>query len=144
MMMIDPVGMIGDALHAGIQTCQHVLWHAVYKRRNNMVTAQAVVKTLNVNGLPGREIKVQNRKGKNPTKADLPALHGHEVSKVVEGRGVMLDAGLSPSHLSAAKACKVWEAYVCMSAAWSATPRDDSANRQTSAHALRAAAEDSF
>jgi hypothetical protein len=96
-----------------------------------VATTQADVKALDVIGLPGREIKVHTRKGKNPTKADLPALNGPEVSKVVEGRGVVLDAVLSPSDPDLAKACKVWEAHDCMSAAWSADPRDDTTDIQT-------------
>jgi hypothetical protein len=90
--------------------------------------------------LPGREIKVQTSKGNNPTKADLPILNGPEVSKVVEGRGIVLDAVLSPSDHGAAKVYKVWEAYGCMSAAWSAYPGDDAADEQTATQALRAAA----
>jgi hypothetical protein len=97
MMMIDLVDMIGDTLHAGIHICPHVLWHTVNKRCNNVATTQADVKALAVIGLPGREIKVHTGKGKNPTKADLLALNGPEVSKVVAGRGVVLDAVLSPS-----------------------------------------------
>jgi hypothetical protein len=54
--------------------------------------------------LPGWEIKVQSCKGKNPTKADLPAMKGPEVRKVIKGRGVVLDAVLSPSDHGAAKA----------------------------------------
>jgi hypothetical protein len=53
---------------------------------------------------------MQSGKGKNPTKADLPSLNGHEVRKVVEGRGALLDAVLSPSDPCDAKAYKVWEA----------------------------------
>jgi hypothetical protein len=131
MMMIDPVDMIGDTLHAGIQICPHVLWHTVYKRCNNVATAQAAVKALDVIGLPWREIKVQTGKGKNPTKADRPAPNGPEVSKVVEGRGVVLDAVLSPSDPGAEKAYKVWEAYDCMSVAWSSDLGEDTADKQT-------------
>jgi hypothetical protein len=116
MMMIDPVDMTGDTLHAGIQTCPHVLWHTVYKRCNSAAIAQAAVRALEVIGLPGREIKVHTGKGKNPTKADLPALIEPEVNKVVEGHGVVLDAVLPPSDPNAAKAYKVWEAYDYMSA----------------------------
>jgi hypothetical protein len=60
------------------------------------------VRALEVIGLPGREIKVQTGKGKNPTKMDLLALKGPEVIKVVEGRNVVLDAVLSPSDPSVA------------------------------------------
>jgi hypothetical protein len=67
MMMIDPVDMFGDTLHAGIQIYPHVLWHTVYKRCNNVATAQAGVKALDVIGLPGREIKVQSRLAKART-----------------------------------------------------------------------------
>jgi hypothetical protein len=116
MMMIDPVDMIGDTLHAGIQIFPHVLWHTVYNRCNSATTAQAAMRALEVIGLPGREIKVQNGKGKNPTKADLPALIGPEVSKVAQGHGVVLDAVLPPSDPNAAKTYKVWEAYDYMSA----------------------------
>jgi hypothetical protein len=126
MMMIDPVDMIGDTLHAGIQICPHV-----YKRCNNVATVQAAVKALDVIGLPGREIKVQTGKGNNPIKADVPALNGPEVSKVVEGRGAVLDAVLSPSDPGAAKAYKVWEAYDCMSAAWSAYHGEGSSTSTT-------------
>jgi hypothetical protein len=41
-----------------------------------VATTQADEKALAVIGLPGREIKVQIGKGKNPTKADVPALSG--------------------------------------------------------------------
>jgi hypothetical protein len=140
MMKTDPVDMIGDTLHAGIQICPHVLWHTVYKRCNNVATAQAVVKALDVIGLPEREVKVHTSKGKNPTKADLQALNGPEVSKVVESRGVVLDAVLSPSDFGGAKAYNVWEAYDCMSTAWSADPREDTTDIQTTAQAQRAAA----
>jgi hypothetical protein len=112
MMMVNPVGMIGD-----IQICPHVLWHTVYERCNSAAIAQAAVRALELIGLPGREVKVQSGKGKNPNKADLPSLNGLEVIKVVEGRGDVLDAVLSPSDHGAAKAYKVWEAYDCMSAA---------------------------
>jgi hypothetical protein len=133
--------MIGDTLHAGIQICQHVLWHTVYKRCNNVATSQAAVKALDVIGLPGREIKVQTGKGMNPTKADLPTMNRPEVRKVVEGRSVVLDAVLSPSDPGASKAYKVWEAYDCMKAAWSADHGDYTTDIQTTAQALRAAAE---
>jgi hypothetical protein len=66
---------------------------------------------------------VQSDKGKNPAKARLLSLNEPEVRKVVEGRGALLDSVLSPSNPCAAKAYKVWEAYDCMSAAWSATDR---------------------
>jgi hypothetical protein len=122
MIMIDPVDMIGDTLHATIQICSHVLWHNVYKRCNNAATTRPGMRASKVIGLPGREIKVQPSKGKNSTKADLPALNGREVRKVVEGRGVVLDAVLSPSDPCVSRAYKAWEAYECMSAAWSADP----------------------
>jgi hypothetical protein len=141
MMMIDPVDMIGDTLHAGIQTCPHVLWHTVCKRCNNVATTLADVKALDVIGLPGKEVKVQTGKGKNPTKADLLALSGLEVKKMVEGRSVVLDAVLSPFDHGVAKAYKVWEACDCMSAAWSANPGDDAADIQTTTQALCAATE---
>jgi hypothetical protein len=141
-MMIYPIDMIGDTtLHAGIQICPHVLWHTVYKRCNSAATDQAAVRALEVIRLPGREIKVQTGKGKSPTKADLPSLNGPEVRKVVEGRGVVLDAVVSPSNPSVAKAYKVWEAHDCISAAWSACPGGDAADRQTTSQALRAVAE---
>eukprot|EP00873_Tetraselmis_striata_P035906 jgi/Tetstr1/456170/TSEL_042938.t1 len=35
--------------------------------------------------LPSREVKVQSRKSKAITKADLPTLRGHEVQKMLEG-----------------------------------------------------------
>jgi hypothetical protein len=140
-MMIDPVDMIGDTLHARIQIFPNVMWHTVCKRCNNVATSQAVMKALDVIGLPGREIKVQTSKGKSPTKANLPVLNGPKVNKVVEGRGVVLDAVVSPSDLGVAIAYKVWEAYDCMSAAWSADLGDDVADKQTATQALRAAAE---
>jgi hypothetical protein len=90
--------------------------------------------------LPGREIKVLTGKGKNPTKADIPAVNVPEASKVMEGRGVVLDAVLSPSDHVTAKAYKVWEGYDCMSA----DPGDDATDRQTTTHELRAAAEGFF
>jgi hypothetical protein len=102
------------------------------------------VKVLDVSGLPGKDIKVQTGKGKNPTKSDRPVLSGPEVSKVVEARGVVQDAVLSPSDHGAAKAYKVWEAHHCMSAAWSEDPGDDTTDRQINAQALRAAAEGFF
>jgi hypothetical protein len=147
MMMIDPVDisyMIGDTLHAGIHICPHVLWHIVNNACNGAATTQVAFRALAVIGLPWREIKVQTGKGKNPTKADLPALSGPELSKVVEGRGAVLNAVLSPSDLGAAKAYKVWEAYDCMSAGWRAYPGDDKADTQTATQALRAAAEVCF
>jgi hypothetical protein len=144
MMMVDPVDMIGDTLHAGIHIFPHVLCHTVYKRCNSAATTQAAVRALERIGFPGREVKVQIGKGKNPTKADLPSLNGYEVRKVVEGRGAELDAVLSPSDPCAAKAYKVWEAYDCMSAAWSPDPGDDQADRHVAAQVLRAAAEGLF
>jgi hypothetical protein len=120
------------------------LWHAVFKRYNNVAAAQAVVKALDVIRLLVREIKVQIRKGKNPTTTDLPTLNGPKVSKVVEGRGVVLDAVLSPSDHGVAKTYKVWEAYEYMSAAWSADHKDDAADRQTAAQTLRTASEGFF
>jgi hypothetical protein len=141
MMMVDHVDMIGDTLTAGIQICPHVLWHTVYKRCNSAATAQAAVRALELIGLPGREVKVQSDKGKNPTKVYLASLNGHEVRKVVGGRSAWLDAVLSPSVPCAAKAYKVWEACDCMSAAKSADKRDDAADRHAATQVLRAAAE---
>jgi hypothetical protein len=71
MMMIDPVDIIGDTVHVGIQICPHVLWHTVYKRCNNVATIQAAVKALDVVGLPRKEINVRTGRGKTPPKADL-------------------------------------------------------------------------
>jgi hypothetical protein len=102
--------------------------------------AQTAVRQLELIKLPEREVKVQSGKAKNPTKADLPSLNGPEVKKVVEERGALLDAVLSPSDPCAAKAYKVWEAYDRMNAAWSADAGDNAADR----HVLRAAAEDLF
>jgi hypothetical protein len=92
-------------------------------------------------GLPRREIKVHSGKGKNPSKPNLPSLNGLGVINVVEGRGALLDAVLSPSDPCAANAYKVWEAHDCMSAAWSADPGDDAADRHAASQALRVAAE---
>eukprot|EP00873_Tetraselmis_striata_P037589 jgi/Tetstr1/457853/TSEL_004255.t1 len=44
------------------------------------------------------EVKVQSGKGKAITKADLPALSGPEVKKMLEGRQVVLDAMIHASH----------------------------------------------
>jgi hypothetical protein len=78
------------------------------------------VRVLELIGLPGREIKVHSGKAMSPSKADLPSLNGPEIREVVEGRGALLDAVFSPSDPCAANAYKVWGAYDCMSAAWSA------------------------
>jgi hypothetical protein len=86
---------------------------------------------------------VQTEKGKNPTKAHLPTINGPKVSKVVEGRGVVMDAVMSPSdHASATKTYKVREVYDSSSVAWSAYPGGNAADRRTTTtQALRAAAE---
>jgi hypothetical protein len=142
MMMLDPVDMIGETLHAGIQICPRVLRHTVYMRCDSAATAQATVRALyELIGLLGREVKVQSGKGMNPTKTDLPSLNGLEVRKVVEGRGALMDAVLSPSEPCIAKAYKVWDAYDCTSAAWSTYPGDDATDRHAAAQVLRAAAE---
>eukprot|EP00873_Tetraselmis_striata_P010474 jgi/Tetstr1/430738/TSEL_000179.t1 len=61
-------------------------------------------------GLPSREVKVQSRKSKAITKADLPALSGHEVQKVLEGRRqLVLDAAIHASHDGRVKILAVWE-----------------------------------
>jgi hypothetical protein len=100
--------MIGDTLQAGIQIFPHVLWLTVYKRCNRAATAQAAMRALELIGLPGREVKVQSGKGKNPTKANLPSLNGHEVRQVVQWRGALQDAVLSHSDPCAAKPYSVW------------------------------------
>ena len=87
---------------------------------------------------------MQTGKGKNPTKTGLPPLNGLEVNKVVKGRGVVMDAVMSPCDPSVAKAYKAWGTYDCMNAAWSADPGDYAAGRPTSTQALRAAAEGFF
>jgi hypothetical protein len=91
-----------------------------------------------------QEIKVQTGKCKNPTKVDLPIMTGLEVIKVVDSYGVVLEAVPSPSDLGVAKAYKVWKAYDCISAAWSANPGDDASDTQTASQALGAAAEGIF
>eukprot|EP00873_Tetraselmis_striata_P041710 jgi/Tetstr1/461974/TSEL_007047.t1 len=50
--------------------------HRVHKRCKDMQTMR--------NRLPSREVKVHSRKSKAITKADLPALSGHEVQKMLE------------------------------------------------------------
>jgi hypothetical protein len=53
MMMIDPVDIIGDNLHTGIQIYPHVLWHTVYNMCNSVATPQAAVKALDGIGFAG-------------------------------------------------------------------------------------------
>eukprot|EP00873_Tetraselmis_striata_P043134 jgi/Tetstr1/463398/TSEL_008320.t1 len=61
-------------------------------------------------GLPSREVKVQTRKCKTITEADLPALSGPEVQKMLEGRRqLVLDAVIPASHADGVKILAVWE-----------------------------------
>eukprot|EP00873_Tetraselmis_striata_P039122 jgi/Tetstr1/459386/TSEL_004765.t1 len=75
-MCIEPEDMIGDTMHACIQICPHVAWHTGQNRCKDNQTMRIM--------LPSREVKVQSRKSKAITKADLPALRGHEVQKMME------------------------------------------------------------
>eukprot|EP00873_Tetraselmis_striata_P037237 jgi/Tetstr1/457501/TSEL_044082.t1 len=96
-MMIEPEDMICDTMHAGIQICPHVVWHTVHKRCKTKEEAEAIMDAMQLIGLPGREVKVKTGKGKAITKADLPALSGPEVKKMVDGHEVVLDAIISRS-----------------------------------------------
>eukprot|EP00873_Tetraselmis_striata_P036758 jgi/Tetstr1/457022/TSEL_043686.t1 len=69
-------------------------------------------------GLPGREVKVKTGKGKAITKADLPALSGPEMKKMVDGHEVVLDAIISRSDPIRPKLKKVWDRYIALTAAW--------------------------
>jgi hypothetical protein len=108
-MLIDPVDMVGNTLHAGIQIFPHVMWYTVYNKCINVATTQADVKALDVIELPVREINVLFGKGKDPTKADLIALNGQKVHKLMEGLGVVLDAVLSPSDHGVQKPTRYWK-----------------------------------
>jgi hypothetical protein len=68
-----------------------------------------ILKALDVIELPVRDINVQFGKGKNPTKADLIALNGPKDNKLMEGRGVVLDAVLSPSDHGVQKPTRYWK-----------------------------------
>eukprot|EP00873_Tetraselmis_striata_P020243 jgi/Tetstr1/440507/TSEL_028830.t1 len=92
-------------------------------------------------GLPGREVKVQSGKGKAISKADLPALSGPGVKKMLEGRQVVLNAMIPGSRADRVKILAVWERYDGMSAAWSADPGGLTADRLLAANKLRTATE---
>eukprot|EP00873_Tetraselmis_striata_P014508 jgi/Tetstr1/434772/TSEL_023823.t1 len=138
--MIEPEDMIGDTMHAGIQICPHVVWHTVHKRCKTKEEAQAVMDAMQLIGLPGREVKVKTGKGKAITKADLPALSGPEVKKMVDGHEVVLDAIISRSDPIRLK-LKVWDRYIAMTAAWKVDPGDDPEARSRAARVLRDAVE---
>eukprot|EP00873_Tetraselmis_striata_P010418 jgi/Tetstr1/430682/TSEL_020475.t1 len=90
--------------------------------------------------LPSREVKVQSRKSKAITKADLPALSGHEVQKMLEGhRQLVLDAAIPASHGGRVKIPAVWEKYDGISATLSADPGGLTADGLAAAKKLRTA-----
>eukprot|EP00873_Tetraselmis_striata_P042375 jgi/Tetstr1/462639/TSEL_007623.t1 len=92
-------------------------------------------------GLPSREVKVQSWKTKAITKADLPALSGREVQKMMEGRRqLVLDAAIPASHAGIVKILAVWEKYNGISATLSADPGGLTADGLTAAKKLRTAA----
>eukprot|EP00873_Tetraselmis_striata_P016320 jgi/Tetstr1/436584/TSEL_025381.t1 len=96
-MLVEPDDMIGDTMHAGVQICPHVVWHAIKKRCKNMKAAQATMDAMARIGLSRREVKAQSGKGKAITMADLPALSGPKVKRMIEGYDVMMDAVISSS-----------------------------------------------
>eukprot|EP00873_Tetraselmis_striata_P010756 jgi/Tetstr1/431020/TSEL_002038.t1 len=140
-MMIEPEDMIGDTMHAGIQICPHVVWHTVHKRCKTKEEAEAIMDAMQLIGLPGREVKVKTGKGKAITKADLPALSGPEVKKMVDGHEVVLDAIISRSDPIRPNLKKVWDCYIAMTTAWKVDPGDDLEARRRAARALRDAVE---
>eukprot|EP00873_Tetraselmis_striata_P003320 jgi/Tetstr1/423584/TSEL_014256.t1 len=74
-------------------------------------------------GLSSGEVNVQSRKSKAITKADLPALSGHEVQKMLEGRRqLVLDAAIPASHAGRVKILAVCEKYDGTSTTLSADP----------------------
>eukprot|EP00873_Tetraselmis_striata_P041244 jgi/Tetstr1/461508/TSEL_006614.t1 len=90
-------------------------------------------------GLHGKEVKVQSGRGKAITKADLLALSGPEVKKMLEVRKLVLDAVIPAPHADKVKILAVWEKYDGMSAAWSACPGGLTADRLAAANKLRTA-----
>eukprot|EP00873_Tetraselmis_striata_P036762 jgi/Tetstr1/457026/TSEL_043690.t1 len=56
----------------------------LHKRCKDKQTTQAITDAMELIGLPGKEVKVHSGKGKAITKADLPALSGPEVKKMLE------------------------------------------------------------
>eukprot|EP00873_Tetraselmis_striata_P000861 jgi/Tetstr1/421125/TSEL_012168.t1 len=111
-MCIEAEDMIGDTMHACIQICPHVAWHTVHKRCKDTQTVHAAMDPMELIGLPSREEKVQSRKGKAITKADLPALSGPEVQKMLEGRRqLMLDAVIPASHVDRIKILACMEQF---------------------------------
>eukprot|EP00873_Tetraselmis_striata_P020570 jgi/Tetstr1/440834/TSEL_000250.t1 len=111
-MCIEPEDMIGETMHACIQICPHVAWHTVHKRCHDTQTMHAALDAMQLIGLPSTEVKVQSRKGKAITKADLPTLSGPEVQKLLEGRRqLMLDVVISASRADIVKILAAWEKY---------------------------------
>eukprot|EP00873_Tetraselmis_striata_P034607 jgi/Tetstr1/454871/TSEL_041735.t1 len=117
-MCIEPEDMMtGDTMHACIQICPHVAWHTVHKRCKDTETVHGAMDAMELIGLPSIEVKVQSRKGRAITKADILALSGHEVQKMLEGRWklgqlmlhvwklgqLMLDAMIPASHAARVK-----------------------------------------
>eukprot|EP00873_Tetraselmis_striata_P001057 jgi/Tetstr1/421321/TSEL_012292.t1 len=135
----EPEDMIGDTMHAGTQICPHVVWHTVHKRCKTK--EEAVMDAMQLIGLPGREMKVKTGKGKAITKADLHALSGPEVKKMVDGHEVVLDAIISRSDPIRPKLKKVWDRYIAMTTAWRVDPGDDPEARSRAAPVMRDAVE---
>lgn len=121
-----------------------MVWHTINKRCKNKEAAHGAMDAIALMGLPGTELRAHSGKGKAITKADLPALSGPEVKRMVEGHEVVMDAVIPSSDPIRIKLKKVWDTYIAMTTSWKVDLGKDTDDRKRATWAFHADVEQSF